>query len=83
VISAAGCPSTLTGLVEHGLVPHKRAAVKVTGLPLHALAEPVFGNPRSSSSAMAQAPAWSAALSMPLEFRKAATRAAFCTAMKA
>ena len=67
------------------VVGHNNTAVTESGEAPQVLVNeaPTFGIPRNSSIAIVQADSWSAALSMPPEFRSAATRAAFCTEIKA
>lgn len=83
---AAGWPSIVAEEpLQFMLEGHRSLAVTETGDPPQVLVneEPMFGMPRNSSIAIAQADAWSDALSNPPEFLSAPTRAAFWTEINA
>jgi len=85
VTAAAADPSALLVEPKQDIESLHLTLVTTSGLAEQPLwnEDPMLGRPRSSSIAMEHADAWSAALSGPLEFLIAATRAAFCTEIKA
>src|SRR4051812_15288300 len=85
VTAEADWPSALTVVPEQGVVLLHKTLVTTRGLAVQPLwnEAPILDRPRISSMAIAQALAWSAALSGPLEFLSAATRDAFCTHINA